>query len=106
MHSAARGMLLLLANQQGTIVGKPYLLACWPSSGAACILTSALASHALCHAGEHNPVEDARAAMDLALLKFERGPAYAAGGGERGDKLAEVLNDAGRWAEAAGWINC
>lgn len=52
--------------------------------------------------GEHNPVEDARAAMDLALLKFERGPAYAAGGGERGDKLAEVLNDAGRCAEAAG----
>lgn len=44
-------------------------------------------------------MEDARAAMDLALLKFERGPAYAAGGGERGDKLAEVLNDAGRWAE-------
>lgn len=41
-------------------------------------------------------MEDARAAMDLALLKFERGPAYAAGGGERGDKLAEVLNDAGR----------
>ena len=41
--------------------------------------------------------------MDLALLKFERGPAYAAGGGERGDKLAEVLNDAGRWVERYLW---
>ncbi len=41
-------------------------------------------------------MEDARAAMDLALLKFERGPAYAAGGGERGDRLVEVLGEAGR----------
>ena len=48
--------------------------------------------------GEHNPVEDARAAMDLALLKFERGPGYAAGGGDRGDRLAEVLDGAGRCA--------
>ncbi|KAL4421609.1 hypothetical protein ABPG75_010900 [Micractinium tetrahymenae] len=45
--------------------------------------------------GEHNPVEDARAAMDLALLKFQRGPAYGAGG-DRGDKLIEVLGEAGR----------
>ncbi|PSC70139.1 small RNA degrading nuclease 5 [Micractinium conductrix] len=46
--------------------------------------------------GEHNPVEDARAAMDLALLKFERGPLYGAGTAERGDKLVEVLSDGGR----------
>lgn len=36
--------------------------------------------------------------MDLALLKFERGPTYAAGSGEKGDRLIEVLGDAGRCA--------
>lgn len=41
-------------------------------------------------------MEDARAALDLALLKFEKGPGYAAGTGERGDKLMEVLGGAGR----------
>lgn len=44
-------------------------------------------------------MEDARAAMDLALLKFERGPAYGAGG-DRGDKLIGVLGEAGRWVGA------
>ena len=57
---------------------------------------------ASCPAGEHNPVEDARAAMDLALLKFERGPLYGAGTAERGDKLVEVLSDGGRWAGGEG----
>ena len=47
-------------------------------------------------AGEHNPVEDARAAMDLALLKFEKGPAYGAAAGERGDRLLDVLGEHGR----------
>ena len=41
-------------------------------------------------------MEDARAALDLALLKFERGPSYAAGTGERGDRLLDVLGAAGR----------
>lgn len=48
-------------------------------------------------AGEHDPVEDARAALDLALLKFERGPGYGAASTERGEKLVEVLGSAGRW---------
>lgn len=41
--------------------------------------------------------------MDLALLKFQRGPAYGAGG-DRGDKLIEVLGEAGRcvWVMAGG----
>jgi hypothetical protein len=47
--------------------------------------------------GEHNPVEDARAALDLALLKFTRGPAYGVVSGERGERLTEVLSNAGRW---------
>ncbi|KAI3430222.1 hypothetical protein D9Q98_004819 [Chlorella vulgaris] len=46
--------------------------------------------------GEHDPVEDARAALDLALLKFERGPGYGAASTERGEKLVEVLGSAGR----------
>ena len=49
-----------------------------------------------CPAGEHNPVEDARAAMDLALLKFEKGPAYGAANVERGDRLLDVLGEHGR----------
>ena len=49
-----------------------------------------------CRAGEHNPVEDARAAMDLALLKFEKGPAYGAANVERGDRLLDVLGEHGR----------
>lgn len=36
-------------------------------------------------------MEDARAALDLALLKIERGPSYGVASGEAGDKLAEVL---------------
>jgi DNA polymerase III epsilon subunit-like protein len=47
--------------------------------------------------GGHDPVEDARAAMDLALLKVSRGPAFGVGGGEaKGMKLAEVLSSRGR----------
>ncbi|GAB4821802.1 hypothetical protein N2152v2_008848 [Parachlorella kessleri] len=44
----------------------------------------------------HDPVEDAKAAMDLALLKIERGPSYGAGSSESGDKLMEVLTQHGR----------
>jgi RNA exonuclease 1 len=44
----------------------------------------------------HDPVEDARAALDLALLKFERGPDFGRGGAERGEKLAAALSAAGR----------
>eukprot|EP00887_Chlorella_sp_A99_P005460 scaffold1.g5460.t1 len=47
--------------------------------------------------GAHDPVEDARAAMDLALLKIARGPAYGTSTGERGgERLVEVLGEAGR----------
>lgn len=59
--------------------------------------------------GEHDPVEDARAALDLALLKFERGPAYGAAAGERGDRLLDVLG-AGRCGAAVqmlrGLVRC
>ena len=41
-------------------------------------------------------MEDARAAMDLALLKFERGPGYGVAAGERGDPLTEVLGQQAR----------
>jgi RNA exonuclease 1 len=44
----------------------------------------------------HDSVEDARAALDLALLKFERGPDFGRGGAERGEKLAAALSAAGR----------
>ena len=57
--------------------------------------------------GDHDSVDDARAAMDLALLKFSRGPAFGAtpmagvGGGiggvyQRGERLLKVLSDAGK----------
>ncbi len=36
--------------------------------------------------------------MDLALLKLARGPSYGAGG-DRGDKLIELLGGAGRWEQ-------
>lgn len=56
--------------------------------------------------GDHDSVDDARAAMDLALLKFSRGPAFGAtpmagAGGiggvyQRGERLLKVLSDAGK----------
>lgn len=48
----------------------------------------------------HDSVDDARAAMDLALLKFKHGPEYgvADGSPQHTDKLAVVLTDAGRRA--------
>ena len=48
-------------------------------------------------------MEDARAALDLALLKIERGPAYGVPTGESGDRLMEVLTEAGRWAGGGAW---
>lgn len=56
--------------------------------------------------GDHDSVDDARAAMDLALLKFSRGPAFGAtpmagvggigGVYQRGERLLKVLSDAGK----------
>lgn len=47
----------------------------------------------------HDSVDDARAAMDLALLKFRRGPDFGvADGPPNTDKLAAVLTDAGKRA--------
>jgi len=56
--------------------------------------------------GDHDSVDDARAAMDLALLKFSRGPAFGAtplagvggigGVYQRGERLLKVLSDSGK----------
>ncbi|KAK9846542.1 hypothetical protein WJX81_006260 [Elliptochloris bilobata] len=49
-------------------------------------------------AGSHDSVDDARAAMDLALLKIRRGPAFGTGalGELQGDRLVDRLAAAGR----------
>lgn len=39
----------------------------------------------------HDPIEDARAALDLAYLKFHRGPSFGVPKSEKGDKLTDVL---------------
>jgi RNA exonuclease 1 len=53
-------------------------------------------------AAGHDPVEDARAALDLALLKEARGPGFGVGGGERGERLADALGGAGRRGSLVG----
>ncbi|CAL8460741.1 g272 [Coccomyxa elongata] len=48
--------------------------------------------------GSHDSIDDARAAMELALLKFRHGPAFGNAAAEErdGDPLCEVLAAAGR----------
>ncbi|BDA41970.1 Small RNA degrading nuclease 5 [Coccomyxa sp. Obi] len=48
--------------------------------------------------GSHDSIDDARAAMELALLKFRHGPAFGDAAAEErdGDPLCEVLAAAGR----------
>jgi RNA exonuclease 1 len=52
--------------------------------------------HRIIQVGAHDPVEDARAALDLALLKIRKGPAFGVGGSERGELLADALSRKGR----------
>ncbi|WIA11560.1 hypothetical protein OEZ85_011669 [Tetradesmus obliquus] len=46
--------------------------------------------------GEHDSAVDARAAMDLALLKIEKGPSYGSNEAQGVDKLPDVLAATGR----------
>jgi RNA exonuclease 1 len=41
--------------------------------------------------GSHDSVADARAAMELALVKIKNGPDFESGGGRAGKKLPEAL---------------
>jgi hypothetical protein len=54
--------------------------------------------HRVIQSGCHDPVEDARAAMDLALLKIRNGPGFGTGGdgAALGEPLMEVLAEAGQ----------
>lgn len=44
----------------------------------------------------HNSVEDAKAALDLAMLKFRKGPSFGVARTVRGDPLTEVLSGHGK----------
>ncbi|KAF6265013.1 ribonuclease H-like domain-containing protein [Scenedesmus sp. NREL 46B-D3] len=48
--------------------------------------------------GEHDSAVDARAAMDLALLKIQKGPSYGSNEAQGVDKLPDVLVATGRQA--------
>lgn len=86
-----------LAEETEAVAGTPY----------ARYLSEELPLAALCPptAEAHDPVEDARAALDLALLKIERGPSYGvASSSDGGEKLPAVLTAHGRQGRVvAGW---
>jgi len=44
----------------------------------------------------HDPFEDAKAALDLALLKFSRGPSFGVPTGDKGRPMTQVLTNHGR----------
>jgi DNA polymerase III epsilon subunit-like protein len=48
--------------------------------------------------GEHDSVEDARVALELARLKFRHGPGWGVEAPDKGEKLCAVLAEAGRAA--------
>lgn len=75
----------------------------WPQRQSLKHLVNVMLKRKLDRSAGHDSVADARAALDLALLKIEKGPGFGAGGGET-SPLGRLLKTAGTslWFADAG----